>query len=177
MSTAERQLEAVRAAVEPAVAALGCGCYDVELVGKGDARTLRLTITREQGVDLETITEVTRAVSPIIDDTDTGSGPFLLEVSSPGIERTLRTPAHYAGANGEQVSIKYHTATGPQRVHGTLVASDESSCDVESVDGERVTIAFDDVTQARTVFDWGPSARPEKSKTKGKARAGTKEHR
>ena len=164
----------------PAVTDLGLDLYDVDVTGSGRARILRVMVDREGGVDLEAIAAATQAVSPLLDAPPLDAvipGPYALEVSSPGIERTLRTPAHYAGANGEQVSIKYHTATGPQRVHGTLVASDESSCDVESVDGERVTIAFDDVTQARTVFDWGPSARPEKSKTKGKARAGTKEHR
>jgi ribosome maturation factor RimP len=176
VSATERQLEAVRAAIEPAVDALDCGLYDVELVGRGDARTLRLTITRDQGVDLDTITAVTRAVSPIIDDTDTVDGPFLLEVSSPGIERTLRTPEHFAGARGEQVSIKFHTTTGPQRVRGTLVESDESGCVVESDSGERVVVALGDLTQARTVFEWGPAPRPGKSKG-GKQRAGAKERR
>src|SRR5262249_5035112 len=73
VSATERQLEAVRTAVEPAIGALGCGLYDLEIAGAGKARTLRITVTLDTegandgrgSVDLDTITEVTRAVSPI----------------------------------------------------------------------------------------------------------------
>ena len=106
MSATDTQLEAVRAAVEPAVQALGLDLYDVELLGGAGARTLRVTVTREGGVDLDAITAVTQAVSPVIDGADAVNGPYLLEVSSPGVERSLRRPEHYAGAVGEQVAIK-----------------------------------------------------------------------
>jgi len=175
VSATEEQLAAVRTAVEPAVDALGCGLYDVELIGRGDARTLRVTVTRDGGVDLEAITAVTRAVSPIVDDTDSLTGPYLLEVSSPGIERPLRTLAHYEGARGDQVSIKFHTSTGPRRVHGTLIEVGDDTVVVESDTGEREHIALGDVTQARTVFEWGPPPRPAKGKAKTRAR--TKEGR
>jgi ribosome maturation factor RimP len=177
VSATDRQLEAVRTAVEPAVDALGCGLYDVEIAGSGKARTLRITITRDAeagGVDLDTITNVTRAVSPIVDDTDALNGPFLLEVSSPGIERTLRTPAHYRGAEGEQVSSKFHTPEGPRRVHGVLVEADDERCTVETESGERDVIAYADITQARTVFEWGPEPRAGKS---GRTRVRAKEGR
>jgi ribosome maturation factor RimP len=178
VSATERQLEAVRTAVEPAIGALGCGLYDVELVGAGKARTLRITITRESGgVDLDTITDVTRAVSPIVDDTDTLNGPFLLEVSSPGIERTLRTPAHYRGAIGELVSVKFHTPAGPRRVRGTLVDADDERATVEAESGERDVIAYADVTQARTVFEWGPEPRSGSSGKAGRTRVRAKEGR
>ncbi|MDQ1475890.1 MAG: ribosome maturation factor RimP, partial [Actinomycetota bacterium] len=102
VSATDMQLEAVRAAVEPAVAALGLEVYDVEILGGAGARTLRVTVTRPGGVDLETITSVTHAVSPIVDDAATIGSSFLLEVSSPGVERALRLPAHYDSAIGEQ---------------------------------------------------------------------------
>lgn len=180
MSATERQLEAVRTAVEPAIGALGCGLYDVEIAGAGKARTLRITVTRDvegasdgRGLDLDTITEVTRAVSPIVDDTDALNGPFLLEVSSPGIERTLRTPAHYRGAVGEQVSVKFHTPAGPRRVRGTLVDPDDERVTVATESGERDVIAYADITQARTVFEWGPEPRSGRSgRTKVRAKEG-----
>ncbi len=80
-------------------------------------------------------------------------------MSSPGIERNLRTPAHYSGARGEQVSVKFHTAEGPRRERGTLVEADDEHAVVETDQG-REEIAFADVTQARTVFEWGPQPRP-----------------
>ena len=175
MSATDTQLEAVRAAVEPVVAALGLDVYDVELLGGAGARTLRVTVTRSGGVDLEAITAVTHAVSPIVDDADPIGGSFLLEVSSPGIERALRLPSHYDSAVGEQVSVKFHTPGGPRRVHGVLQRCDGVQCVVESDEGVEEEIALADVTQARTVFEWGPQPRRQAggkhTKVQGRARA------
>ncbi len=175
MSSTNTQLEAVRTAVEPAVVALGLAVYDVEIVGAAGTRTLRLTVTGDDGIDLETITAVTHAVSPIVDDAAPIGGSFLLEVSSPGIERTLRLPEHYTGAIGEEVSIKFHTSAGPRRVRGLLRSFDGTNCVVESDDGVGEEIAIADVTQARTVFEWGPQPRERSggkhSKDQGHARA------
>jgi len=174
VSTTDTQLEAVRTAVEPAVGALGLDVYDVELVVGGPARTLRLTVTRPGGVDIESITAVTQAVSPIVDRTATISGSYLLEVSSPGIERPLRRPEHYASALGEEVSVKFHTSAGPRRVRGVLRSVDCVSCVVATQEGDEETIALSDVTQARTVFEWGPQSRPRSqkhAKPHGRARA------
>jgi ribosome maturation factor RimP len=173
VSTTETQLEAVRTAVEPAVGALGLDLYDLELIGGGASRTLRLTVTRPGGIDLDSITAVTRAVSPIVDQAATISGSYLLEVSSPGIERALRRPDHYASALGEEISVKFHTDAGPRRVRGVLREFDGDRCVVET-DGGEETIPLADVTQARTVFEWGPQSRARSSehgKPRGRARA------
>jgi ribosome maturation factor RimP len=173
VSTTDTQLEAVRTAVEPAVGALGLDIYDLELVGGGAARTLRLTVTRPGGVDLESITAATQAVSPIVDQAATISGSFLLEVSSPGIERALRRPEHYTSALGEEISIKFHTSAGPRRVRGVLREFDGERCVVETDDGPEA-IPLADVTQARTVFEWGPQSRPGSQTKHGKPRGGAR---
>ena len=170
MSAIDTQLESVRAAVEPAVVGLGLSVYDVELLGGEGARTLRLTVTKPGGVDLETITDVTRAVSPIVDDTASIGGSYLLEVSSPGVERALRRPEHFREALGEEVSVKFHTDAGPRRVRGVLRAFDGDHCVIESDDGDDGEIAITAITQARTVFQWGPQPRPG-SKSRSRARA------
>jgi ribosome maturation factor RimP len=174
VSAIDTQLESVRAAVEPAVVGLGLAVYDVELLGGVGARTLRLTVTGPSGVDLETITEVTRAVSPIVDpimdSAASVGGSYLLEVSSPGIERALRRPEHFREALGEEVSVKFHTESGPRRVRGVLRAFDGDHCVIESDDGGDEEIAIPAITQARTVFEWGPQPR-QGSKTRSRARA------
>ena len=165
MGSTEQAVAAVRHSLAPVVAALGLDLYDVELNGVGPARTLRVTVDRAGGVDLDSIAEVTRAVSPVLDGEVSLSGSYLLEVSSPGIERALRTATHYAGARGSTVSIKVRTDAGTRRVHGVLVDSDDDRCTVEA-DGGREQLAYADITQARTVFEWGPQPRP------GQRRAG-----
>ena len=169
MRAIEVQAEAVRHAVAPAVAALGCSVYDVEVTGAGRSRTVRVTIEREGGVDLETIEDATRSISPALDDLDALAGPFVLEVSSPGVERTLRRPEHFAGAIGSDVTVKFHTEAGPRRVRGVLVAAGESAVTVD-VDGEAVTVPYGEITQARTVFEWGPQPR-HKSRARAKEKS------
>jgi ribosome maturation factor RimP len=167
VSVREDRLEAVRGAVEPAVRALGFDLYDLELVG-GASPTLRVTVTREGGVDLDAITEVTRAVSPVVDHADVPGGSYVLEVSSPGLERALRRPEHFRGAVGEQVSIKVRAGGATRRLHGVLVDAAADRVVVETDAGTREEIAVDDVTQARTVFAWGPQPRSGK-KQRGEA--------
>jgi ribosome maturation factor RimP len=170
VTNVDAQVEALRSRLAPAVAALDLELYDVELTGVGGQRTLRVTVN---GVDLDAITAVTQAVSPILDDAPELTGAFLLEVSSPGVERVLRTPPHYKGAIGTTVSIKVRTDAGTRRVEGTLVAADDAHCTIE-VDGQREELAYADITQARTVFVWGPQPRPGQgnSKRSKKAKAG-----
>jgi ribosome maturation factor RimP len=145
----------IRDVVAPIVDALGFRLYDVEVVGSGRARTVRVLIDREGGVDLDGITAATQAISPALDDAEAVSGPYLLEVSSPGLERPLRRPEHFQGARGQTISITVHTDTGPRRVRGVVLDANDTRCVLE-VDGERVEFAYDSVVKARTVFDWGP---------------------
>jgi len=173
MSSGEAQVEAARQLVAPALARLGLELYDVELVGGAGARTLRVTIVKEGGVDLDAITTATQTVSPLLDNEPALTGPYLLEVSSPGIERQLRRPDHFTRALGERVSVKYHTAEGPRRVIGTLKSASADAVVVEAEDGDSVAVVPSSITQARTVFEWGPAPRP-KAGERGKARARAK---
>ena len=80
---------AVKAAAEPVLSSLGLELVDVEVVGAGRARTLRLTIDRDGGIDLDTLAEANRPVSDALDAADALAGPYTLELSSPGVERPL----------------------------------------------------------------------------------------
>ena len=121
------------------------------------------------GVDLEAITATTQALSPILDH-DPGAeavlrGAYTLEVSSPGVERTLRTPEHFRRAIGATVSVKTGAGPDARRRRGALVGADDEGLEVEVDDGSRERIAYADVIQARTVFEWGSEA---KTKRRGK---------
>jgi ribosome maturation factor RimP len=161
MSTTDR----VRELVEPVVADLGIELVDVELTGG----TLRVTVDRQGGLDLDVIATATRAVSRLLDEHDPVPGRYTLEVSSPGLERRLRTPDHFVRAIGAEVTVKTRTEIdGERRFRGTLVAADDAGITVRLADdagdaGER-TLAHDQIEKARTVFDWGPAPKPGRSK-------------
>lgn len=169
MTEQDRRLAAVRSAVEGPLAALGLELFDVELTGAGKARTLRITIDRDGGVDLDAITAATQAVAAPLDACAELSGPYLLEVSSPGVERPLRRPEHFRRAIGSTVSVRHRADGAAVRVHGTLTAADDDACTVE-VDGAPQRIAYDAITQARTVFEWGPAPRAASRKSRGRRR-------
>ncbi len=151
--------ERVRAVVEPVVAAQDLELFDLEQAGG----VLRVTVDRPGGVDMEAISAATRAVSRALDEHDPIAGHYTLEVSSPGLERPLRTPAHFAWAVGRQVSVKTvpdHPAG--RRLTGTITAADDHTVTLalDEPAGELVTLALDDIEKARTTFEWGPAPKP-----------------
>jgi ribosome maturation factor RimP len=155
----------------PAVTDLGLGLYDVDVTGSGRARILRVMVDREGGVDLEAIAAATQAVSPLLDAPPLDaviSGPYALEVSSPGLERPLRTPAHFAGAVGETVSIKIRAGDehGARRVRGVVTAADDTGFELTLDDATVQRVEYGSVTQAHTVFEWGEESKGSKSGSK-----------
>jgi ribosome maturation factor RimP len=161
----------------PAVTDLGLDLYDVDVTGSGRARILRVMVDREGGVDLEAIAAATQAVSPLLDAPPLDAviaGPYALEVSSPGLERPLRTPAHYERAVGETVSVKTRAGDdhgaqhGTRRVRGVLAAADDAGFELTLDDGSALRVAYGDVTQAHTVFEWGDETSRSKSGAKSK---------
>jgi ribosome maturation factor RimP len=152
---AAKMVEELVAHLQPVLAAANLELVDVEM----RSGVLLVTVDRHGGVDLEALTDANRAVSSLLDDLDPIPGHYTLEVSSPGVERNLRTPAHFAKAVGETVTVKTRPQVpGERRLRGVLVAADEHGLRL-SVDGgpeEGVSLAYSDIDKARTVFVWGP---------------------
>ena len=173
--TATTVLDRVSALIAPIISDLDLDLYDLDFAGG----TLRVTVDtkpgQESGVSLDTIALVTRLIGREFDHSDPVPGRYTLEVTSPGLERNLRKPAHYQREIGKEVAVRLVSAIdGRRRVQGTLVASDASSATV-NVEGESFTFPIDQVERAKTVFVWGPAPKPGKepktSKKKSKVSA------
>ena len=150
----------VWAAAEPVLSSLGLELVDVEVVGSGRARTLRLSVDRDGGVDLDTLADANGPVSEALDAVDAMSGPYNLELSSPGVERPLRRPAEFRRFVGTTISVKSHDPVDDARRHrGLLIEADDSGIVVE-VDGAHRRFSYDAIASARTVFEWGPAPKP-----------------
>ena len=154
--------------IAPVVGALDLDLYDIEITGAGRARVVRVMIDRTGGVDLEAIAAATEAISPVLDAPpvdDMLSGPYALEVSSPGLERPLRTPTHFARATGETISVKTRAGEQPaRRVRGVVQTAGDTAFDLVLDDGSTEHLEYGDVVQARTVFEWGPQPKRSKSR-------------
>ena len=148
--------ERVREIVEPLLAGVGLDLFDVELSGA----TLRVLVDRDGGVDLDTVSRASQLVSDALDRADPLPSRYVLEVSSPGVERPLRTPDHFRRAVGATVAVRTQAdVEGERRVEGALDAADDDGIVVA---GRR--LRYPEIERARTVFSWGPAPRPAQSK-------------
>ncbi len=145
------QLEKLTALVAPIVHDLGAELYDLEFAGG----QLRITLDREGGIDLDTLAEANRQISRMLDLEDPIPSKFLLEVSSPGLERNLRSMTHWESAIGEQVKIKLLSGPDDQRrIEGAVCSVEHDDIVIECSGGERKTVQFADIERARTHFVW-----------------------
>ena len=149
-------VDRVRELVAPVVADVGAELYDVEFNGG----ILRSLVDADGGIDIDAIKTISKSSSRVLDEADPIPGRYTLEVSSPGLERPLRTRLHYERAVGETVKIKtFADVDGNRRFSGTLVGSTEAGFTLE-IDGDTRAFAYDDVAKARTVFEWGGAPKP-----------------
>jgi ribosome maturation factor RimP len=119
--------------------------------------------TRGPGITLDLLALATRLISRELDHADPIPGRYTLEVSSPGLERTLRTPAHFARSVGSEVAVRLRDVSNDERrVHGILSAADADGFTVTRPDGSPRVVPYEQVDRARTVFNWGPAPKPGK---------------
>lgn len=133
---------------------------DLDLVGQDRGSVLRVTVDMDGGVGVDRLAETSRGLARLLDDDQRLQKSYTLEVTSPGLERKLRRPAHYAKSIGREVTVKTHQEIEGERAHrGTLVFADEVAC-VIAVDGNDRKIPLAAIASARTVFRWEPAAKP-----------------
>jgi len=155
MSTVER----VRAVVAPLIEAADLEIYDIELAGG----VLQILVDRPGGADIDAISTLARSLSRALDHDAPISGDYALEVSSPGLERPLRTPQHFTRAVGATVKVKTRPGTrGERRVEGLVVSADSTSVTVRDPQGAEHTVSYDDIERARTTFEWGSAGKTER---------------
>ncbi len=147
-------LSKVRQLAEPQVSGLGLELVDVEYVKEGAHWYLRIYIDKEGGVDIDDCTAVSLKMSEILDRENPIPQAYMLEVSSPGIERPLRKREDYEKYKDELVSV-YTTEpfNGFSSFTGNLVGLVENNVVLE-YEGQEITIPFDLVERAHLTFEF-----------------------
>lgn len=157
--------------VEPIADDFGVELVDIESL----QGVIRVVIDEPDGLNSQTLVDVTKAISRMVDAEDPISGRFTLEVSSPGVERPLKRPTHFQRAIGENVSIKTTPEVdGERRVEGELKSADDEGITVASDQGNR-TLRYGEIRTARTTFEWGPGPKPGGKKSGAPKGKGTKQ--
>ena len=169
--------------LSPTVASLGLELLGVEYLPSPGGALLRLYIDRPgadaadeaQGVGIEDCEAVSREVSAQLDVEDPISGNYTLEVSSPGVDRLLFTPAHFERFLGEQAKVVLKLPQDGRRRLTGRIAAVEGDAITFDIDGQPFAVAADNIDKARLVPDWvalgygpakdatGRDARPGKS--------------
>ena len=133
----------------PIVEQLGCELWDVEYVSEGGQWYLRIYIDKEDGISIDDCEKVSRAMDPILDEKDPISSSYIFEVSSAGLERTLKLPAHFQRFLGENVEVKlYKPLDGAKLYSGTLSAYENGGVTLD-IGGKAVTFTKEQIASVR----------------------------
>ena len=136
--------------IKLAVESLGANLYDIVNAKEHDRNIFRVLITAENGISLDKCAEISRMISPILDVDEPMGGEYILEVSSPGIERKLRKKDHFIASVGEKVKIKNFAM---EIFKGELISADNEKIIVKTEFGDD-EITYDSILAAATYFEW-----------------------
>lgn len=154
MSKRESYEAKAESLLEPIVERIGVSIYDVEYVKEGSDWYLRVYIDKPEGVNINDCVEVNRAFSDVLDEKDFIEESYILEVSSPGLGRTLKKDRHLQHSIGEEVEIKtYKPIDKTKEFSGVLKAFDSESLTIENEEGMR-TFARSEIAVIRLALDF-----------------------
>jgi ribosome maturation factor RimP len=146
--------EDVRLLAEPVAKEMGLILWDVVFVKEGPSWFLRITIDKPGGVFIEDCENLSRAVDPLIDELDPAEQEYFLEVSSPGLGRTLRTDEHLAAYIGKPVKVRRYRPDENQQkeAFGVLVSFDGDGVTI-AIDGQEILYVRNDISDIKSDDD------------------------
>lgn len=134
--------DAVAGLALPIVEQAGCTLWDVEYVKEAGEWFLRVYIDREGGVDISCCEAVSRPLSDALDEADPIQGSYTFEVSSAGLDRALKKPAHFARCMGQKVDLRlYRPVDGGKERTGVLTGYEDGAVSVDGIRYEKKDVA------------------------------------
>ena len=151
MSTLENNIESL---LKNIINDLGYEIYDVQYSKEGKNNYLRIFIDKDEGIDLNDCETVNNAINDILDEADYIKDQYFLEVSSPGLERTLRKKEHFMKQIGNEIMVKlYRPIDKKKEFSGTLTYYNDDSIGLD-IQGNEIKIDLKDIALAKTIFNW-----------------------
>ncbi len=140
--------------IAPVAEELSLRIWDVEFVKEGARRILRVTIDNDEGITIDDCERMHRAIDPLLDEADPIDTAYDLEVSSPGIERELRTDMHIDLSLGEVVELRFFTAVDGQKSKQGILAGREGDAVLVEIDGEVRAFPRSAIAKLSTVYEF-----------------------
>lgn len=145
----------------PVVAAAGYQLEDLSVTAAGRRSLIRIIVDGTDGIDLDGVAVVSRAISDALDEDDPGgfAGPYVLEVSSPGVDRPLTEPRHWRRSIGRLVSVAITAPPEPVTRTGRIVAADDQQL-VLDIDGNSQQFGWQHVGPGRVQVEFSRPGEP-----------------
>jgi ribosome maturation factor RimP len=151
----QTNIDRIREIVTPILESMGLELFDLEWTGRGSGSHLRVFIDKAAGITLEECEQASRFIGHALDVADPIPGTYVLEVSSPGLDRPLRKPDDYIRSIGKLVRLKLNRPIrGAWVMTGHLRRFEDDGLEVGTGDGTSVRIALEEIAQARLEVEW-----------------------
>lgn len=137
-----------------AIIDLGYDLYDVEYIKEGKEYHLCIYIDKPDGININDCEKVNDAINPILDEADYIAEQYFLEVSSAGLEKKLRKKEHFEKQIGNKIEVNlYSKLDNTKNLQGVLKECNDEFL-LLHVDDKDIKISFNQIANAKTVFDW-----------------------
>lgn len=140
--------------IRPVVEGMGIMIWDIEFIKEGGEHYLRVFIDKEGGISIDDCEMVSRAIDPLLDEADPIDHSYILEVSSPGIERVLKRPGDFERFMGEKVEVRLFSAAFGKKIHRGLLSGYSNGDVTIDEDGEPRTYQAANISRVKTLFDF-----------------------
>ena len=138
--------------IKLSVESCGVTLYEITTAKDNDDKIFRVTVTAAGGISLDKCQEISKMISPILDINEPMKGQYRLEVSSPGIERKLKSLDHVKASVGELIKGKEYST---ESFSGKLLSvSDKNILTILDNDGDEIFINYDEVLSCSTYYEW-----------------------
>ena len=140
--------------LEPIITSLGYNLYDVIYIKEGKNYYLRIFIDKDTGIGIEDCEKVNNSINDILDEKDLIPESYFLEVSSPGLERTLRKEKHFLENIGKEINIKLYRPINKKKEFSGILKNFEDGKITLQVEKETITFELKDTVSINTVFNF-----------------------
>jgi ribosome maturation factor RimP len=153
-STQQRIADRVRALTEEVITGTSYFLVDIEVRGHKGTRVVEVYIDSKDEFGHDDLAVISKEVGFLLDVEDVVDGSYKLEMSSPGIKRPLTMPQQYQKNVGRTLRVRYNAKGDEEIVVGDLTDADDTEVELELASGERLTLPYQSITQARIELPW-----------------------
>lgn len=140
--------------ISPIIEKEGFRLWDLKVTKAGKRSIVSIALDKQGGATVDDIAEMSKLIAPVLDDNNSLDDSYHLEVTTPGLERSLSRAEHFQWSLGMSITVSHREDGSVVRNHGKLVVVGGNEISIEDQDGKTIVIPTDVITKAHTLFDF-----------------------